>query len=111
MGRLHLDEAFQCAKVIAEVQVAGRLDAGEHAFGKSSHFLEPLISLELRRLMATRRAARKSAAAFRPSRWARSAKLPSSANSRSCGRAQPRTGLATYFVATLNRTRSQEFKP
>ena len=36
MGRLHLDEALERAEVIAEVQIAGRLHAGEHEFGRTS---------------------------------------------------------------------------
>src|SRR6185437_7875546 len=37
IGFLHLDEALDRAEIIAEVQIAGRLDAGKHALGKLRH--------------------------------------------------------------------------
>src|SRR5436309_600958 len=37
MRLLHLDETLQRAEIIAEVQIAGRLHAGEHAFGDFFH--------------------------------------------------------------------------
>jgi hypothetical protein len=43
--RLHLDEALQRAEIIAEVQIAGRLHAGEYAFGELRHI--PLRTLEM----------------------------------------------------------------
>jgi len=36
--RLHLDEAFQSAEIIAEVKASRRLNAGEDEFGKLGHF-------------------------------------------------------------------------
>ena len=59
MRLLHLDEALDRAEIIAEVQIAGRLNAGKHALGKLRH----RRSLEVRdvraALMATRAEPRK----------------------------------------------------
>ena len=38
MRLLHLDEALDRAKIITEVQIARRLNAGKHALGKLRHF-------------------------------------------------------------------------
>ena len=38
MRLLHLDEALDRAEIIAEVQIARRLNAGKHALGKLRHF-------------------------------------------------------------------------
>src|SRR6185437_12435876 len=37
MRLLHLDEALDRAEIVAEVQIAGRLNAGKHALGKLRH--------------------------------------------------------------------------
>jgi hypothetical protein len=38
MGLLHLDEALQRAEIVAQMQIPGRLYAGEHQFRKFRHF-------------------------------------------------------------------------
>ena len=60
MRLLHLDEALDRAKIVAEVEIACRLNAREHAFGKLRH-RRPLQDLDFMRaaLMATPRTARK----------------------------------------------------
>ena len=53
MRLLHLDEALDRAEIIAEVQIARRLDAGKHALGKLRHRRPPRPGIVRAALMAT----------------------------------------------------------
>ncbi len=54
VGRLHLDETDDGAEIVAEVEIAGRLDAGENARGETGHGLGTLSAKKFGRVEMAR---------------------------------------------------------